>query len=524
MAGPSVGPLFLGIDLGTSSCKVAVVDQLGGVVRGETERYPLLLSPDGAVEQDPEAWWSAVGAASTRLFAALPEAKGRLAAVGATGQWSGTVAVDEAGRPLRRAILWMDTRGEPYVRALTAGFPSISGYRLDKLVRWLRKTGGAPAHSGKDSIAHILYLQHREPEVYRAARGFLEPKDYLNVRLTGTLAASWDHVVLDWVTDNRDPSAIRYDPALFRLAGVDPTKFPPLKSPVDRIGTVTSEAASRLGIPEGLPVVAGAGDMQASLVGTGCTRPYQYHLYLGTSSWLTAHVPYKRTDLFHNIASLPSAMPGSYLIVATQESAGSSLDYARDLLFGGGDGAPSYPEVDALAAKAAPAEGGLLFAPWLYGERAPVENRDLRGALVNLSLSSGRSQVLRAVMEGVAYNTRWIQSPVEKMGGHPAEPIRMAGGGARSALWCQILADVLHRSVEVGPDPTYATARGAALLGAVGTRAVTFEQIAASTKVVSRFVPDPGRSRTYDRMFERFLEFHRGNTRLFGRLNARADA
>jgi xylulokinase len=520
MGGTVEGPLFLGIDLGTSSCKVVLVTSRGKVIGGASASYPLMLSEGGGAEQDPEAWWKAIASASSKVLAKSGSDPARISAVGATGQWSGTVAVDRQGAPLRPAIIWMDTRGEPQVRSLTSGFPSVSGYRVDKLLTWVRRTGGAPAHSGKDSLAHILYLREKEPEVYRKAFRFLEPKDYLNLRLTGTFTASWDHTVVTWVTDNRDPSDVRYDPRLLRLAGIDGGKLPTLHRSTDVIGTTTATASAQLGIPPGTRVVAGAGDMQASLIGTGCTSPFQFHLYLGTSSWLTAHVPFQRTDVFHNMASFPSAIPGSYLIVATQESAGGALGYARDLLFGTGADAPTFAEVDAWAARARPAEGSVIVAPWLYGERAPVEDRDLRGAVFNLSLGSGRAQVLRAVMEGVAYNTRWILDPVERLAGRRADPIRVAGGGANSALWCQVLSDVLDRRVDVVEEPAYATARGAALLGAVGVGASSFAAIAGAPTVVRSFAPRSPNVKLYDRMFAKFLRFHRVNAPLFRELNS----
>lgn len=522
MGASSEDPLFLGIDLGTSSCKVVLCDRTGRVLGGTTGTYPLLLAEGGGAEQDPKAWWKAVVEATSALWRSTRADPQRVRAIGATGQWSGTVAVGQDGAPLRNAILWMDTRGEPFVRALTGGFPSVSGYRLDKLLLWLRRTGGAPAHSGKDSLAHILYLKTKEPEVYRATHRFLEPKDYLNYLLTGVFVASWDNVVVTWVTDNRDPSNVRYDPRLFRLASLDPAKFPPLRPSTSVVGPLAPLAAGELGLPPGVPVVAGAGDMQASLIGAGCTDRNQFHLYLGTSSWLTSHVPFKRTDVSHNIAALPSAIPGSYLVVATQECAGNALTYARDLLFGEGPSAPSYEDMLRLASTAMPTEGGPLFAPWLYGERAPVEDRYLRGALLNLSLRANRGQVLRSVLEGVAFNTRWILAPVEHMAGAKAEPIRIGGGGARSPLWCQIMADVLGRTVEVVDEPGHATSRGAAMLAAVGVGSVTFAEVARSSAPRQRFTPDPAQRARYDRLFALYLRFHASNRRLFRELNAGA--
>ncbi len=514
------GDVFLGIDLGTSSCKVVIAERAGKILARATRTYPLTLKNAGGVEQDPQNWWMAICEATRETLQTGDIDPRRITAIGATGQWSGTVAVGSNGKPLRPAIIWMDTRGAPYIHRLTSGFPGIAGYRFDKLIQWLRKTGGAPAHAGKDSLAHVLYLKHEEPEVYRSTRCFLEPKDYVNLQLTGVFAASWDNVVVTWITDNRDAANIRYDEGLIGMAGLDREKFPHLKASSDIVGKVTAEAAGDLGIPVGVPVVAGAGDMQASLLGSGCVRPNQFHLYVGTSSWLTAHVPYKRTDLSHNIASLPSAIRGLYVIASTQESAGSSLTYVRDLLFGPGDAAPSYEALSALAGQATPAEGRILFAPWPYGERAPVEDRDLRAAFFNLSLSAGRPQLVRTVLEGIAYNTRWMLSPVEKLAGHRAEPIRIGGGGAGSPLWCQIFSDVLDRRIETVAEPAYATARGAAALAALGTMKVTLSDIEAAIPTDRTYTPQPTNVLLYERMYQAFLRYHARTSELYRELNA----
>lgn len=503
----SKGPLLLGIDLGTSSCKVGLFGADGILVAAGSEPYPLHLSPGGGAEQEPEDWWSAVVAATTKV---LKGDRGReVAGVGVAGQWSGTVPMGKDGKALRRAVIWMDTRGEEWVRKATSGFPSISGYRVDRLLAWLRKTGGAPAHSGKDSAAHILYLKAREPGVYSSTTVFLEPKDYINYRLTGEYAASYDDIALTWVTDNRDPSLVSYDWGLLGMLGIDGSKLPPLKKSTDVVGVVTREAASALGIEAGTPVVAGAGDMQASLVGSGCTTPYRYLLYLGTSAWLTAHLPFKRTDIFHNIASLPSAMPGVYFVAAEQESAGSALGFARSLLFGGRP-IPTFAELDSIASTVGPAEGDVLFAPWLVGERTPVEDKDLRGAFANLTMGTGTPQLLRAVLEGVAYNARWMLGPVEGLVGKKADSIRISGGGGRSRLWCQIVADVLGRRVQAVEEPVYATARGGAMLAGVGTGLATFDGISSAVRTTSEFAPDPTNAKVYDRMFQAYLKFHAG--------------
>ena len=204
----SVTDHVLAIDLGTSGPKVALVSSSGEVVSPQFEPVGLHVSPDGGAEQDPEEWWQAIGRATRRVLAEAPVPPAGVAAISCTGQWSGTVPIGEDGRPLMNAIIWMDHRGAPYMPDLIGGPVRFQGYDPRKVLRWIRRTGGAPTRSGKDPIGHILYLRHEQPDVYAATKVFLEPKDYINLRLTGRIAASYDSIALHWVTDNRDPSAV----------------------------------------------------------------------------------------------------------------------------------------------------------------------------------------------------------------------------------------------------------------------------------------------------------------------------
>ena len=213
-------PFLLAVDLGTSGPKVALVTLGGAVAACEVEYTGLLFLPGGGVEQDPEEWWAAIVRATRRLLAASGVRPEQVIGLNCASQWSCTVPVGPDGRALGNAISWMDTRGEPYVRQITGGPLRIEGYGVDKLAAWLPLTGGIPTRSGKDSIAHILFLQRERPEIYRETRNFLEPKDYLNLRLTGQWAATHDSIILHWLTDNRDLRRMDYHPRLLRLAGV----------------------------------------------------------------------------------------------------------------------------------------------------------------------------------------------------------------------------------------------------------------------------------------------------------------
>ena len=396
-----MGRHILAIDLGTSAVKAALVSVGGEVVAAEQEACTVTLLPGGGAEQDPRQWWDLITRASARLMARAAVPADSVVAVGCTAQWSGTVAVDDRGQPVRDAIIWMDSRGAPYVRRITGGAVRVQGYGAGKLARWLRTTAGIPAHSGKDPIAHILWLKHEEPETYRRAHLFLEPKDWLNARPTGRPAASFDSIAPHWVTDNRSPDRIRYDPALLRLAGIEPSRLPELLPATDILGPLLPGPAAELGVLPGIPVVVGTPDDQSAAIGSGATRVYQAHLYVGTSSWLTCHVPFKKTDLRHNMASLPSPIPMRYFVANEQETAGAALTFLRDrVLFGGDPTAPAYQEFDRMAGQVPPGSNGVIFTPWLYGERTPVEDRFVRGGFHNLSLSACRDDLVRAVFEG----------------------------------------------------------------------------------------------------------------------------
>ena len=518
--------LILAIDLGTSGPKVALVSTRGEVLDCRVEATQLTILPGGGAEQDPDDWWAAIRAAAAALLADYPDAPGRIVAIGCTSQWSGTVAVDRDGRHLMNAIIWMDARGAAHVGRVTGGFPKVQGYGLRRLVTWLRLTGGIPVHSGKDPIAHILFIKHERPEVYRQTYKFLEPKDYLNLRLTGRFAASHESITLHWLTDNRAIDNIHYNDELIRFSTIDKDKLPALHRAVDILGPLQSDAARDLGLPPGIPVILGTPDMHSAAVGSGAVADYEPHLYIGTSSWLTCHVPFKKTDLFHNMASLPSAIPGRYFIAAEQETAGACLAYLRDNILYVADAlaretrAPNvYPIFDRMVAGTPPGSEKVIFTPWLHGERTPVDDPLVRGGFHNLSLRATRAHLIRAVFEGVAFNTRWLHYYLEKFAGRRLDNIRMVGGGANSNVWCQIHADVLDRTIRQVRDPVQTNVRGVALLAAVATGHTTLADIDHAVPIAATYAPNPANRALYDELFAVYRALYKQNRGLYARLN-----
>ncbi len=516
------------VDLGTSGPKVSLYTVHARAIGSEFVDTPVELIEGGGAEQDPDVWWSAICEASRSLLARDLVPISDITAVCCTSQWSGTVAVDANGDHLHNAIIWMDSRGAPYVRDITGGFPKVSGYGLGSLARWLPVTGGIPGLSGKDPIAHILYLKHERPEIYERTNKFLEPKDYLNLRLTGRCAASHDSIALHWVTDNRDLSRVHYHPGLLKRSGIDPAKLPELRSSIDILGGVSTTAAAELGLPsdQKIDVVMGTPDLQSAAVGSGAVRDYEGHLYIGTSSWLTCHMPFKKTDVGTNMTTLPSAIPGRYFIANEQESAGVCLKYVRDNILYPDDelktGAPPadyFSTFDRIAARVPAGSNQLLFLPWLYGERTPIEDHTVRGGFYNQSLQTKREHMCRAVLEGVAFNTRWLLGAVEKFIKRPFESIRIIGGGAKSAVWCQIHADVLNRKIKQVEDPIQANSRGVACLAAVALGYMRFEDIGDRVHIQAEYAPNADHRATYDLLFQEFTRIYKANRKIFARLN-----
>ncbi len=521
-------PLVLAIDLGTTACKIGLVTPNGKVVAytEESDATPTRFLPGGGAEQDTRDWWKVVTETTRKLLAEANVPRERIAAVSASAHWSGTVAVDRDGNPLGNAIIWMDTRGAPYVKEITGGLLKIEGYGVDKILTWVKLTGGIPTHSGKDPIAHILFLKNERPEVYREAYKFLESKDYLNYLLTGKMASDFATITLYWLTDNRNINDVRYSPKLIKMAGIEREKLPDLYPPTHILGELRPEAAEAMDLPTGIPVAMGAPDVQAPVLGSGAVRDFEPHIYLGTSSWLSCHVPYKKTDLFHNMASLPASVPGRYFVANEQETSGVSLTFLRDKFFFAEDelgtgAAPEdvYRRFDILAAQAPPGSHGVIFTPWLYGERTPVDDPTLRGGLYNLSLGITRADIVRAAFEGVALNTRWLLKYVEKFIRKRFGPINFIGGGGVSDVWGQIFADVLDRPIRKVKDPQAAGLRGVAIVAGLALKMTSLEDYSRYVEVEKTFSPNPDNRKLYDELFDAFVDIYKRNHSLYRKLN-----
>jgi len=517
----------LAIDMGSSSAKVAVVSSAGEVVASALRQTTTKIMAGGAVEQDPEEWWRAVCDAAKEAIAASHVPAAQIIAVACTTLWAVTVPIGEDGTAIGNAISWMDTRGAKYNRAITGGWPRVQGYGLLKLLKWLRLTGGAPVQSGVDGLGHILFIKHERPEIYARTFKFLEPMDYLNLRLTGQVAASYATMFTYWLTDIRNPDRIDYVPELLAMAGVDRAKLPDLRPVNAVLGTIKPEVAANLGLAPSTRVVMGSCDGHAATVGAGTVRNYEGYFYVGTTAWMSCHVPAKKTDPLHMLSAMPAALPGRYMVSAEQGAAGRSIEFLKDILYPtGGANSPIdvYADMNRLAAEVAPGSDGLIFTPWINGVLAPHEDASTRSAFFNQNARTSRGHYVRAVMEGVAYNLRWLKRHVEKFIGRPFEQLNFIGGGASSDLWCQIQADVLGCTVRQVANPRNANAVGAAMTAFAALGEIAVEEIAARVKIAAEYQPIEVNRRRYDRQYREFLEFYKRNRVIYRRLNPVARA
>lgn len=517
---------ILAVDLGTSGCKTALVSVTGTVAGWEFQEVPLHVLPGGGAEQDPEDWWNAfLATAGTLMHKKLVPVED-IVGVCCSTQGEGTVPVDRDGKALMDCVLWMDMRGAVNLRQITRGPVNVAGYDPVRLMRWIRLTGGAPALSGKDPSAHMLFIRDVFPDVYAKTFKFLNVPDYMNMRLCGRIAATPDSILTSWVTDNRDSAHVVYAPVLVKNSGIDADKFPEIVACDAVLGELRPDVARTLGLQPSVRVVAGSIDTTSAAIGSGAVRDYEAHLYIGTSSWIAAHVPFMKTDVASSLASVPCAIPGKYLMTVLQTTAGGNLTFLRDKILYHKDKllreeqAPDvYQIMDRIAEQVPAGSNGVMYTPWIFGERTPVEDRHVRASIVNLSLENSREDIIRAFLEGVALNTRWMLGPGEKFLGRKLEVLNIVGGGAKSDIWCQIFADVLNLTIRQVADPIEVNARGAAFIAAEALGYLTFDDVARHTVIAREYAPLPEHRFVYDKIFGEFVQYYHQTKGLYREMN-----
>ncbi len=485
---------LLGIDIGTGGTRALIINEKGDVVSSATEEHKPFASPRiGWAEQNPEDWWRACGQAVRKALSGANLSGSEIACAGFSGQMHGAVMLDARDRVVRPALIWCDVRTGDQCRCFTE---KVGAERLIRLAC-------NPALPNF-TLTKFLWVRENEPENWQQVRSVMLPKDYVRFRLTGDRAIDTADASGTLLLDvaNR-----RWSSEILQAAEMDESLLPKLYESPEICGKVSAAGAEWTGLKAGTPVVAGAGDQAAGATGMGIVAPGLVSATIGTSGVVFAATDRPALDSKGRLHTFCHASPGRWHVMGVTQAAGLSLRWFRDQ-FGAGaeDGRDPYERLTDEASKVPPGADGLLWAPYLMGERTPHLDPDARGALIGLTASHTRGHVIRAILEGVAFSLKDSFTLFEEMD-VPVRRIRLGGGGARSALWRQIQADVYGREVEI-VEAEEGAAYGAAILAGVGIKQWnSVENACAEVVRVARVVsPQPA---VVDQMKEMYQSYRR---------------
>lgn len=483
-------------DLGTTGNKATLYDREGRLMSSAFHGYGTEYAHTGWAEQNPEDWWQAVCISTRSLLQQTAVARDEVACIVFSGQMMGCVPLDKAAKPLQNAIIWADQRSVDQERWLGERIAPdavyhITGHRL----------------SASYSLCKMLWLRDNAPDIYRATHKFVHAKDAMVARLTGV-----------FVTEPSDASGMNlYDlnkgewsDKIIAAAGIDPSQLPDLRLSTDVVGGVLPAVADAVGVAPNTPVVIGGGDGMCAATGAGVVREGTAYNYIGSSSWIALATPQPVFDPSYRTFTWAHMIPGMFSPCGTMQAAGGSYQWARDQLCSPERqaaemlGISPYELMNAQADKSPVGANGLFFLPYLMGERSPRWNPRARGAFIGLTVRHTRTDMIRAVLEGITMNLRVIQNALTAQGAK-IEAMRVIGGGARGRFWNRIMADIYGVPVHRLAILEEATSMGAALAGGVGVGLYPdFSMIENMNRVVEVIEPDPAAVVRYEQVFPIF--------------------
>ena len=526
----------LAYDVGTTGVKTCLfgIERHITLLSSAQAGYGLYLLENGGAEQSPEEWWAAMCETTRSLFAGSEISPGQVAGISFCSQMQGLVLVDREGAPVRRAMSYMDQRAAAELKRGLAHGPQIAGANVGRLLRCLRATGAVPS-SVKDPVWKYKWVQSNEPENFARTDKWLDVKEYLILRCTGQTVMTEDSAYATLLYDTRrGHEGWCYE--LCNLFGVKPEHLPPIIRSTDPVGGgLTATAAAALGLRPGTPVFGGGGDASLIGVGAGASGIGSTHIYCGTSGWVSTVTDRQQVDVSAMIAAIVGAQRGRFNYFAEMETAGKCLEWVRDHLALDEIGiylekrdvaespeavyASLYDYLSETVERCPPGAGGVVFTPWLHGNRCPFEDPSAGGMFFNLRLDTGKTEMIRAVLEGICFHLRWmLECQAKKV---PTSPVlRFVGGGALSPVTGQILSDITGRTVQVPASPQNTGAVGAAAVAGVGLGVIPgLDAVGELLPVERTYTPNPAHRSVYDRNYAVFRKLYAANKSLFRALN-----
>ncbi|MCH5198029.1 MAG: FGGY-family carbohydrate kinase [Oscillospiraceae bacterium] len=522
-------------DIGTTGVKTCVfgisdkINLLGSASQG----YGLYVFPDGGAEQDTEEWWEALCETCKKAVADSGVSPEQIEGISFCSQMQGLVLVDKNGNAVRRPMSYMDQRAREELKKGIAHGITVAGASVPILIKSLVITG-AVAASVKDPVWKYNWVKNHEPENFKKVYKWLDVKEYLICRMTGEFVMTKDSAFGTLLYDLRKGHET-WSESLCKTLGVDVNHMPKLIKSTDIVGSLREEQAAQLGLKPGIAVYGGGGDASLIGVGAGAVNTGDTHIYCGTSGWCSTVVEKSVVDASAMIAAVIGADDGKFNYFGELETAGKCLEWVKDHLaldeiniyLKKENVADSYESEytslydymsDVINSVPAGARG-VIFTPWLHGNRCPFEDPNARGMFFNISLETGKSDLLRAVIEGVCYHLRWFMEAEDKKV-KSSETIRFVGGGALSYVTCQVLADVLGKKIETVDSPQNVGAVGAAVTIAVGSGVIkSFSEAKKLIPVTNTYIPNAANKEIYDKQYAVFKKLYKSNKENFAALN-----
>lgn len=483
-----MGKYILAHDIGTSGNKASLFSAEGELIKSTVAPYSVNYGSGGRAEQEPEDWWQAVCLSTREITKDIPVKE--VEAVSFSAQMQCCLVVDEEGRVLRPAMIWADQRAEAQARRLREVFDDKYAYEL--LGHRL-----SPAYS----IEKLMWIKDNEPEIYEKTFKMLQVKDYIIYRMTGRFVTDYSDAS---GTNALDLDKLCWSREILAAADIDMDKLPELHNSTDVIGTLREDAAEALGLTTATKVVCGGGDGPCSALGAGCIEKDQMFLTYGTSAWIGGTTERKFLDEDQVFFCFAHVIPGKYMPCGTMQSAGSAYAYARntfcqeEIKKAQQEGISSWELINKLAADSAPGASGLVFLPYLAGERAPRWNPDASGSFLGIRMYHQRKDYIRAVLEGVAMNLELILKAYRKY--MDIDSMILTGGGAKGDVVAQILSDVLETKLVRPNHVEEATSIAAAVIAGVGCGIYEdFSEIRRFLKFTEPVTPSDGACEAYDK-------------------------
>ena len=522
---------ILAYDIGTTGVKTCLfaVDKTIRLLCSASRGYPLYILPDGGAEQDGDEWWKAMCESTREIFGKTQIRPEQVAGISFCSQMQGLVLVDESGTPVHRPMSYMDQRAREEIKKGIANGLQVAGANIFKLIPSLIITG-AVSSSVKDPVWKYKWLEAHEPENFNRAFRWLDVKDYLISRCTGEFTMTEDSAFGTLIYDTR-PGKEGWSRKMCKMFGIRESLLPKIIRSTDKVGGLSEKAASELGLAVGTPVFGGGGDSSLIGVGAGCVNVGDTHIYSGTSGWVITVTDRQMVDVTAMIAAITGAQPGLYNYFAEMETAGKCLEWVKDHLALDEIGiylekkkitdayesayTSLYDYMTETIRDVPPGSGGVIFTPWLHGNRCPFEDPNAAGMFFGLKLETGKTEMIHAVLEGVFFHLRWMLECQDKKL-KTSDPVRFVGGGALSAVSCQMLADILGRKVETVASPQNVGAVGAAAVTAVGLGLIDgLSRVKEFIPAEKTFEPDMEKHRRYAPYYAAFKKLYAANKKLY---------